>query len=66
MSYSCMMFTNDEMVKILMIRQAIYNVNHQCEPRPHRPITHFTEKTHQLLVQLREQKPQTIRSMNRN
>jgi hypothetical protein len=56
-TYSHEMFTNDERMKILMIRQVIYNVNLQCQPRPARPIPHFTEKTHVLLSQLREKKP---------
>ena len=58
MSYSLEMFTNDERLKILMIRQVIYNVNVQCPPRPVRPIPHFTDKTRILLAQLREKKPE--------
>jgi hypothetical protein len=51
------MFTNDEMMKILTVRQVIYNVNTRCEPRPTRPIPHFTDKTKVLLSKLRQQKP---------
>ena len=63
MSYSFKMFTNDEMSKILMIRQVMYTVNLQCDPRPPRPIPHFTEKTRELLSKLREQKPQSNYSL---
>jgi hypothetical protein len=50
-------FTNDEIIKILTVRQVIHNVNLKCDPRPERPIAHFTEKTRLLLSQLRQQKP---------
>jgi hypothetical protein len=55
--YSLEMFTNNERMKILMIRQVIYNVNIQCPPRPARTIPHFTAKTYELLSKLRERKP---------
>jgi hypothetical protein len=64
-TYSLEMFTNDERMKILMIRQVIYNVNLQCQPRPARPIPHFTDKTRVLLSQLREKKPQSFHIFNR-
>ena len=58
-----MIVTHDE-DKFKMIRNIIRMVNLRSEPRPSRPIPHFTPKTHDLLERLRKQIPidSTIRN----
>ncbi len=47
----------NDVFKIASIRTAIYNVNVRSEPRPTRPIPHFTPSTYTLLDQLRLNQP---------
>ena len=46
--------------KLASIRSVIYNVNVRSEPRPTRPIPHFTQATYILLNQLRSKKPKIV------
>jgi hypothetical protein len=47
----------NDVFKHASIRTAIYNANVRSEPRPKRPIPHFTPSTYTLLDQLRLNKP---------
>jgi len=57
MSYLPTCMDENDVIKIITIRNTIHVVNLQCPPRPQRPIPHFTSKTHELLAKLRENKP---------
>ena len=46
--------------KLASIRSVMYNVNVRSEPRPTRPIPHFTQATYTLLNQLRSKKPNFV------
>jgi hypothetical protein len=48
----------NDVFKLASIRSAMYNTNVRSEPRPTRPIPHFTPSTYTLLDQLRLNKPE--------
>lgn len=50
----------NDVFKFASIRNTIYNVNVRSEPRPKRPIPHFTQSTYTLLDNLRLNKPRIV------
>jgi hypothetical protein len=50
----------NDVFKLASIRSAMYNVNVRSEPRPIRPIPHFTPSTYTLLECFRSKKPEIV------